>query len=92
MRATLMYNAGDIRVEDVPEPTIQEPTDAIIRVTYACVCGSGNGTRLAQSCDSRCALRYAISAVLPASLIAASYASRDAASRPSRRSNLARAA
>ncbi|GAA1835338.1 zinc-binding dehydrogenase [Agromyces salentinus] len=40
MRATLMYTAGDVRVEDVPEPTIQEPTDAIIRVTYACVCGS----------------------------------------------------
>ncbi|WP_144796094.1 zinc-binding dehydrogenase [Microbacterium paludicola] len=40
MRATLMYNAGDVRVEDVPEPTIQDPTDAIIRVTYACVCGS----------------------------------------------------
>ena len=40
MRATLMYNAGDVRVEDVPEPTIQEPTEAIIRVTYACVCGS----------------------------------------------------
>lgn len=40
MRATLMYKAGDVRVEDVPEPTIQEPTDAIIRVTYACVCGS----------------------------------------------------
>ncbi|WP_285037356.1 alcohol dehydrogenase catalytic domain-containing protein [Plantibacter sp. ME-Dv--P-095] len=40
MRATLMYNAGDVRVEDVPEPSIQHPTDAIIRVTYACVCGS----------------------------------------------------
>lgn len=40
MRATLMYSAGDVRVEDVPEPTIQAPTDAIIRVTYACVCGS----------------------------------------------------
>lgn len=40
MRAALMYGAGDIRVADVPDPTIQEPTDAIIRVTYACVCGS----------------------------------------------------
>jgi threonine dehydrogenase-like Zn-dependent dehydrogenase len=40
MRATLMYNAGDVRVEEVPDPTIQEPTDAVIRVTYACVCGS----------------------------------------------------
>ncbi|WP_314451783.1 zinc-binding dehydrogenase [uncultured Microbacterium sp.] len=40
MRATLMYAAGDVRVVDVPEPTIEEPTDAVIRVTYACVCGS----------------------------------------------------
>ncbi|PTL71930.1 IMP dehydrogenase [Rathayibacter caricis DSM 15933] len=35
-----MYGAGDVRVENVPDPVIQNPTDAIIRVTYACVCGS----------------------------------------------------
>ncbi|WP_434063461.1 zinc-dependent alcohol dehydrogenase family protein [Pengzhenrongella frigida] len=35
-----MYAAGDVRVEDRPDPTILEPTDAIIRVTAACVCGS----------------------------------------------------
>ncbi|MFD3444542.1 zinc-binding dehydrogenase [Microbacteriaceae bacterium 4G12] len=40
MKATLMYKSGDVRVVEVPEPEIQEPTDAIIRVTYACVCGS----------------------------------------------------
>src|SRR5438876_4546185 len=40
MRATLMYGAGDVRVEDVPDPQIIEPTDALIRVTRACVCGS----------------------------------------------------
>lgn len=40
MRATLMYGPGDVRVEDVPDPVIEEPTDAIIRVTYTCVCGS----------------------------------------------------
>ena len=40
MRATLMYGAGDVRVEDVPDPTITAATDAIVRVTYACVCGS----------------------------------------------------
>lgn len=40
MRATLMYGAGDVRVEEVADPTIEEPTDAVIRVTYACVCGS----------------------------------------------------
>jgi threonine dehydrogenase-like Zn-dependent dehydrogenase len=40
MKATLMYRSGDVRVVEVPEPEIQEPTDAILRVTYACVCGS----------------------------------------------------
>jgi threonine dehydrogenase-like Zn-dependent dehydrogenase len=40
MRATLMYEAGDVRVEDVPDPSLQEPTDAILRVTRACICGS----------------------------------------------------
>jgi threonine dehydrogenase-like Zn-dependent dehydrogenase len=40
MRATLMYEAGDVRVEDVPDPSIEEPTDAILRVTRACICGS----------------------------------------------------
>ena len=35
-----MYGAGDVRVEEVPDPTIQAPTDAIVRVVRACVCGS----------------------------------------------------
>ncbi|MGD6751993.1 zinc-dependent alcohol dehydrogenase family protein [Streptomyces sp. BH105] len=56
MRATLMYGAGDVRVETVPDPKIQLPTDAIVRVVAACVCGSdlwpyaslpaGNGQRM----------------------------------------------
>src|SRR3954466_10178122 len=40
MRAPLMYAAGDVRVEDVQDPSIVEPTDAIIRITSACICGS----------------------------------------------------
>src|ERR687884_690593 len=40
MRATVMYGAGDVRIENVPDPRIEEPTDAIIRVTRACICGS----------------------------------------------------
>jgi threonine dehydrogenase-like Zn-dependent dehydrogenase len=40
MRATLMYAAGDVRVEDVPDASIVDPTDAIVRVTRACICGS----------------------------------------------------
>jgi threonine dehydrogenase-like Zn-dependent dehydrogenase len=35
-----MYAAGDVRIEDVPDPTIREPTDALMRVTHACICGS----------------------------------------------------
>jgi threonine dehydrogenase-like Zn-dependent dehydrogenase len=35
-----MYGAGDVRVETVPDPTIQQPTDALLRITHACICGS----------------------------------------------------
>ncbi len=40
MRATVMYGAGDVRVENVPDPRIVQSTDAIVRVTHACICGS----------------------------------------------------
>src|SRR6266496_408726 len=40
MRATLMYGAGDVRVEDVPDARLIEPTDALVRVTRAAICGS----------------------------------------------------
>jgi threonine dehydrogenase-like Zn-dependent dehydrogenase len=40
MRATLMYGAGDVRVEDVPDPVLREPTDAVVRVLRSCICGS----------------------------------------------------
>jgi hypothetical protein len=40
MRATVMYGAGDVRIENVPDARIIEPTDALLRVTRACICGS----------------------------------------------------
>jgi threonine dehydrogenase-like Zn-dependent dehydrogenase len=40
MRATVMYGPGEVGVEERDEPRIAEPTDAIIRVSAACVCGS----------------------------------------------------
>jgi threonine dehydrogenase-like Zn-dependent dehydrogenase len=40
MRATLLYGAGDVRVETVPDPRLIHPTDAIVTVTRACICGS----------------------------------------------------
>jgi threonine dehydrogenase-like Zn-dependent dehydrogenase len=40
MRATVMYGAGHVRVEDVPDPVLREPTDAVVRVLRSCICGS----------------------------------------------------
>jgi len=40
MRAALMFGAGDVRIENVPDAAIVSPTDAVIRVTRACICGS----------------------------------------------------
>ncbi len=40
MRATVYHAPGDVRVENVPDPKIQQPTDAIVRITHACICGS----------------------------------------------------
>src|SRR2546423_4413786 len=40
MRATVMYGAGDVRVENVPDARLIEPTDALVTVTRACICGS----------------------------------------------------
>jgi threonine dehydrogenase-like Zn-dependent dehydrogenase len=40
MRGAVLYAAGDIRVEDRADPRILAPTDAIIRLSAACVCGS----------------------------------------------------
>ncbi len=40
MRATVMYGAGDVRVETVPDARLVEPTDALVVVTRAAICGS----------------------------------------------------
>lgn len=40
MRATLMYQAGDVRIENVPDSRLEQPTDALVRVTASCICGS----------------------------------------------------
>ncbi len=40
MRATVMYGAGDVRVEEVADPVIREPADAVVRVLRSCICGS----------------------------------------------------
>jgi threonine dehydrogenase-like Zn-dependent dehydrogenase len=40
MRATVMYGAGDVRIETVRDARLIEPTDALVRVTCAAICGS----------------------------------------------------
>ncbi len=40
MKAAVLHGPGDIRVEDAPEPTILTPTDALVRITASCICGS----------------------------------------------------
>ena len=40
MRATVMYGAGDVRVETVPDARLVEATDALVRVSRAAICGS----------------------------------------------------
>jgi threonine dehydrogenase-like Zn-dependent dehydrogenase len=39
MRGAMIYAPGDVRVEDRDDPIIEAPTDAVIRVVAACVCG-----------------------------------------------------
>ena len=36
----MLYGTGDVRLEERPDPTILEPSDAILRISAACVCGS----------------------------------------------------
>jgi threonine dehydrogenase-like Zn-dependent dehydrogenase len=40
MRATVLYGAGDVRIERVPDARLIEPTDALVAVSRACICGS----------------------------------------------------
>src|SRR4051795_6967311 len=41
MRGVVLHAPGDVRVEERADPRIEQPTDAVIRVVAACVCGSG---------------------------------------------------
>jgi threonine dehydrogenase-like Zn-dependent dehydrogenase len=40
MRATVLYSAGDVRIESIPDARLIEPTDAVVAVSRACICGS----------------------------------------------------
>lgn len=43
MRATVMHGPGDVRVEDVPDPTLNDPTDVVMRLTRACAAVATSG-------------------------------------------------
>ena len=40
MKAVVFHDIGDIRLDDVPEPRIEAPTDAIVRLTASAICGT----------------------------------------------------
>ncbi|MGW9448644.1 zinc-dependent alcohol dehydrogenase family protein [Streptomyces sp. NPDC055632] len=40
MRATVIHGPNDIRIEQAPDPVVRRPTDAVVRVVNACICGS----------------------------------------------------
>jgi threonine dehydrogenase-like Zn-dependent dehydrogenase len=40
LRATVFHDPFDVRVEQVPDAALQEPTDALVRITHAAICGS----------------------------------------------------
>jgi len=65
MRATVTYGAGDVRVDDVPDARLVEPTDALVTVTSAAIYGSDlwpyksmepseTGRRMGHRLGSRC--------------------------------------
>ena len=40
MRATVMYAGGDVRVEEFPDPVVEHPADAVVRIVRSCICDS----------------------------------------------------
>ncbi len=40
MKAVVFHGIGDVRLDDVPEPKLKEPTDAIVRLTASAICGT----------------------------------------------------
>ena len=40
MKAITWHGKRDVRVDSVPDPSIEEPTDAVVRITSTCICGS----------------------------------------------------
>ena len=52
MKAVTWQGKGNVRVDDVPDPRVGEPTDAVIRVTSTAICGSDLHLPLDQAPDA----------------------------------------
>ena len=53
MKAAIFKGPGDIEVGERPDPAILEPTDAVVRVVLACVCGSDLWSRRSPTATER---------------------------------------
>ena len=40
MKAVVWHGIGDIRLDEVPEPRVEQPTDAVVRLTASAICGT----------------------------------------------------
>jgi len=40
MKAVVFHKVGDIRLDNVPEPKIEQPSDAVVRLTASAICGT----------------------------------------------------
>lgn len=40
MKAVVFHGVGDIRLDDVPDPVLRDPEDAVIRLTSSAICGT----------------------------------------------------
>jgi threonine dehydrogenase-like Zn-dependent dehydrogenase len=40
MHGAVLHATGDVRLDDLPEPVLHEPTDAVVRITASCICGT----------------------------------------------------
>ncbi len=89
MLATVLHAPGDVRYEDVPEPTLQRPTDAIIKLAASCVCGSdlwpyrglqplaGPANMGHEYCGVVVAVGSAVTSVKPGQFVVGSFATSD---------------
>lgn len=55
MKAVVFHDIGEVRLEEVDEPLLQEPTDAIVRLTASAICGDGSDCPITERSAAKCA-------------------------------------